>query len=70
MAHYDSVPYGPGAGDDGAGVSTRLQVARILRKAPTSRNGIVFAFTDGEEPGLLGAERSSRSMHGPTTLLP
>ena len=33
-----------------------LEIARILREAPTQSNSIVFAFTDGEEAGLLGAE--------------
>ena len=56
MAHYDSVPYAPGAGDDGAGVASLLEVARILRSEPRSHNSILFAFTDGEEAGLLGAE--------------
>ncbi len=53
-AHYDSVPAGPGASDDGAGVATALEVARAL---PTGlRNDVVFLLTDGEEQGLLGAE--------------
>ena len=56
MAHYDSVPYAPGAGDDGAGVAALLEIARILESAPPPHNTIMFAFTDGEEPGLLGAE--------------
>jgi len=56
MAHYDSVPYAPGAGDDGAGVAALVEIARILKAAPPPHNTIAFAFTDGEEPGLLGAE--------------
>jgi hypothetical protein len=56
MAHYDSVPFAPGAGDDGAGVAALIEIARILRSEPKPHNSIVFAFTDGEEPGLLGAE--------------
>ncbi len=56
MAHYDSVPDAPGAGDDGAGVAALLEIARIQHNAPQTLNSIVFAFTDGEEPGLLGAE--------------
>jgi hypothetical protein len=56
MAHYDSVPYAPGAGDDGAGVAALLEIARILATEPRPHNTIMFAFTDGEEPGLLGAE--------------
>jgi hypothetical protein len=56
MAHYDSVAYAPGAGDDGAGVATLLETARALRTGPIPRNSILFVFTDGEESGLLGAE--------------
>jgi hypothetical protein len=56
MAHYDSVPNAAGAGDDGAGVATLLEIARALHDTPKSRNSILFAFTDGEEAGLLGAE--------------
>ncbi len=55
MAHYDSVPTGPGAGDDGIGVATLIEVARVLRSAPQPHNSVVFVFTDGEEPGLFGA---------------
>jgi hypothetical protein len=54
-AHYDSVPAGPGASDDGAGVATLLEIARIVRSEPT-RNPVVFLIDDGEEAGLLGAE--------------
>jgi hypothetical protein len=55
VAHYDSVPAGPGASDDGAGVATMLECARDLAGART-RNPIGFLITDGEEAGLLGAE--------------
>ena len=54
-AHYDSVPAGPGAGDDGAGVATLLETARALSAGPSLRNDVIFLFTDGEELGLLGA---------------
>lgn len=53
-AHYDSVAAGPGAGDDGQGVATLLELARALRQAPLSE-GVWLLFTDGEELGLLGA---------------
>jgi len=56
MAHYDSVPMAPGAGDDGAAVAALLEIARILANDPPYRNPIMFAFTDAEEVGLLGAE--------------
>lgn len=55
MAHYDSVPAAPGAGDDGAGVAALLETARILVREAPFRNSVLFAFTDAEEPGLLGA---------------
>jgi hypothetical protein len=55
VAHYDSVPAGPGAGDDGAGVAALLETLRALRAGPPLRNDILFVITDGEEDGLLGA---------------
>ncbi len=56
-AHYDSVPSGPGANDDGAGTASALETARVLVAGGTRlRNDVVFLITDGEEPGLLGAE--------------
>ena len=55
MAHYDSVPAGPGAGDDGAGVAAALEVARILKAGPPPRHGVMLLISDGEEMGLLGA---------------
>lgn len=54
-AHYDSVPAGPGASDDGAAVATLLEIARILAARPPPRHQIVLLLTDGEEAGLLGA---------------
>ncbi len=56
MAHYDSVPLSPGAGDDGAGVAVILEIARILSAGERPLNPVIFLFTDGEEFGLLGAE--------------
>jgi hypothetical protein len=54
-AHYDSVPAGPGASDDGAGVAAVLEIARILKALPAPRRAVVLLLTDGEEAGLLGA---------------
>jgi hypothetical protein len=56
VAHYDSVQVSYGANDDGAGVSTLLDVVRILSKEPQRRNDVVFVFTDAEEACLCGAE--------------
>jgi hypothetical protein len=54
-AHYDSVPTGPGASDDGAGVATLLEMLRALKSGPPLRNDLILVFTDAEELGLLGA---------------
>jgi hypothetical protein len=54
-AHYDSVGAGPGASDDGMGVATMLDIARLLR-GRRFRNPVAILITDGEEAGLLGAE--------------
>jgi len=52
VAHYDSVPTGPGAGDDGAAVAALLETVRAL---PPLRNDLIVLITDGEEMGLRGA---------------
>jgi hypothetical protein len=53
-AHYDSVPAGPGAADDGAGTAVVLEFARVLADRQT-KNDVVILITDGEETGLRGA---------------
>ncbi len=55
MAHYDSVPAGPGAGDDGQGVASSIEIARSL-VAARPRVGVALVLTDGEELGMLGAQ--------------
>ena len=54
MSHYDSVRRSPGAADDMAGVAAALEIARLLTGRPPARD-VIIAFTDGEEPGLIGA---------------
>jgi hypothetical protein len=56
VAHYDSVPTGPGASDNGANVAAILEVVRAVRAGPAPRNDVDVLFTDAEEPGLLGAQ--------------
>src|ERR671914_2953931 len=56
VAHYDSVPRGPGAADDGAGVAAILEIARAITSDSQPRNDIDIVFTDAEEPWLLGAQ--------------
>lgn len=53
-AHYDSVPVGPGASDDGIGIATLLEVGAILKNRPLNRP-LILLFNEGEEQGLIGA---------------
>lgn len=55
-AHYDSVPTGPGAGDDGASVGVLLETLRALKAGPPLKNDVLVLLTDGEERGLFGAK--------------
>ncbi|HSM94391.1 MAG TPA: M20/M25/M40 family metallo-hydrolase [Rhizomicrobium sp.] len=56
LAHYDSVPAGPGASDDKSGVVTILETARALKaRHARSMHPVIAVITDGEEAGLLGA---------------
>ena len=54
-SHYDSVPAGPGAADDGSGVAIALELARALVASPAERD-VVVLVDEGEEIGLAGAE--------------
>ena len=54
-SHYDSVPAGPGASDDGIGFSVWLEVAKMLAHENLKRR-IIFLISDGEEQALLGAD--------------
>lgn len=55
LAHYDSQPHAPGAGDNGAGVAAMLETIRALRTRPPLLHDVIWLFSDGEEAGLLGA---------------
>lgn len=55
VAHYDSVPSGLGAADNGASVAAILEVLRAVAQQPQLRNDLIVLLTDGEEVGLLGA---------------
>lgn len=56
VAHLDSVPGAPGAGDDGAAVAALLEMMRALGAAPPLRNDITLLLTDAEELGMWGAQ--------------
>jgi Zn-dependent M28 family amino/carboxypeptidase len=49
-AHYDSVPAGPGANDNGSGTSLMLELARVRRI-----DGLCVIAFGSEEAGLLGS---------------
>ncbi len=59
MAHYDSVPMGQGASDDGVSVAAMLEAVGYfterMAEGYTLNNDLVFAFVNGEEFGLYGS---------------
>jgi len=55
VGHYDSVPTGPGAADNGAAVATMLETLRALKNSEPLKNDVIVLFTDAEEFGSLGA---------------
>ncbi|KAE9970953.1 hypothetical protein EG328_005969 [Venturia inaequalis] len=54
-AHSDSVEEGPGINDNGSGVSSLIEVAKLL-SSYRIHNSVRFSWWSGEEPGQLGAE--------------
>ena len=56
VAHYDSVPVSPGAGDNGSAVVAILETLRALKSSQPLRNDVIALFSDAEELGLLGAK--------------
>jgi aminopeptidase YwaD len=53
--HYDSVPAGPGAGDNASGTATIMELARVLGSGPQPQHTLVFIAFDAEELGLYGS---------------
>ncbi|MCG6915106.1 M20/M25/M40 family metallo-hydrolase [bacterium BMS3Abin03] len=58
----DSSLIAPGADDDGSGVATVLECARILSRYQTQYK-IVYAFWDSEEQGLIGSRLYSNQAY-------
>jgi len=54
-AHYDSVPLVPGANDNATGVAAVLAAARMMQEQDCRKRGLLFAFFDQEENGLVGS---------------
>ena len=50
MAHYDTVPWTPGANDNTAAVAALLETGRALLAGPAVSHDVLLLFTDGEEP--------------------
>ncbi len=59
--HFDSVPAGPGANDDGTGVATVLELARVLSEYNWPLD-IYFGAWNAEEIGLLGSHEVAQIM--------
>jgi len=60
-AHIDSAsPEIPGANDDGSGVATIIELARILSQEPHEATLIFVAFC-GEESGLIGSKSFAKN---------
>ncbi len=53
-AHFDAVPYCPGADDNASGTAAVLELARVLREYPT-RMSITFIAFDSEESWMWGS---------------
>jgi Peptidase family M28 len=53
-AHYDTVPGSPGADDNGSGIATLLEIARIFQDLSTPQT-LKLVFFDAEEIGLRGS---------------
>lgn len=56
VAHYDSVPHSPGAGDNAAAVAALLETIRVLQQDPHLERSVIALFSDLEEEGLSGAQ--------------
>lgn len=59
MGHFDSVPMGQGASDDGVACATMLEAIRYytdkMANGYTIENDLVFCFVNGEEYNLFGS---------------
>ena len=59
MGHFDSVPMGLGASDDGVACATMLEAIRYyldkMQNGYTISNDLVFCFVNGEEYNLFGS---------------
>ncbi len=54
VGHYDTVPYSPGAADNGGGIGVITEMIEYFHKNPVKRN-LIFIMFSGEEWGLWGS---------------
>ena len=54
-AHFDSAAGTSGASDDGVGIATMLEVARVLAHGPALERDVVLLFNGAEESNQQGA---------------
>ncbi|MFJ7934364.1 M20/M25/M40 family metallo-hydrolase [Sporosarcina sp. NPDC096371] len=54
-AHYDSVPFSPGANDNGTGTAAALELARVFKDYKLDKE-LRFVFVGAEEIGLVGSK--------------
>lgn len=54
-AHFDSVPFAPGASDNASGTAVALELARVLKSYPIDKE-LRFVFVGAEEIGLVGSK--------------
>ena len=59
--HYDSVPAGPGANDNGSGTSTSIEIARVLA-SDGELDDVCFVLFGAEEVGLIGSAHFAESL--------
>jgi peptidase M28-like protein len=68
-AHYDSVPFSPGADDNASGLAALLECARSLAGEVTPAGPVGFVAFNAEEDGLLGSRdfvaEGVRALPGP-----
>jgi len=59
-AHYDTVPWTPGADDNASGVAVLLELARLARALKPGRTVRFVAFTLEEPPAFFTSRQGSR----------
>ena len=68
MGHFDSVPMGDGAADDGVACATMLEAIRYymqkIENGYEFSNDLVFCFVNGEEYGLYGSKAFMKEFKG------